>query len=53
MRHEIKKILEENIGSNLFYIDLSNIYFLDMSPQTRETKAKTNKQMGLHQTKIL
>ena len=43
------KLLEENIGSMLFDIGLSNI-FLDMSPQARETKAKI-KQRGLHQTK--
>ena len=41
-RHETIKLLEENIGSTLFDISLSNI-FLDLSPQARETKAKINK----------
>ena len=36
------KIPEENMGSMLFDIGLSNI-FLDLSPETRETKAKINK----------
>ena len=40
-RHETIKILEENIGSNLFDIGHSN-FFLDMSPEARETKAKIN-----------
>ena len=35
------KLLEENIGSNLFEISCRNI-FLDMSPLARETKAKLN-----------
>ena len=39
---ETIKLLEENIGSTLFDIGLSNI-FLDMSPQARETKAKIDK----------
>ena len=44
VRPETIKPLEESIGSTLFDISLSNIYlFLDMSPQTRETKAKINK----------
>ena len=35
------KVLEENIGSRLFDIGLSDFFFfLDMSPQARETKAK-------------
>ena len=42
VRPESIKILEENISSILFEIGLSNI-FLDMSPQTRETRAKINK----------
>ena len=41
-RFETIKLLEENIGSTLFDISLSNV-FLDMSPQTKETKAKINK----------
>ena len=36
-----KKILEETIGSMLFYVGLSSV-FLNMSPQARETKAKIN-----------
>ena len=42
VRHETIKLLEENIGSKLFDISLSNI-FLDMSPQARKTTAKINK----------
>ena len=42
VRPESIKLLEENIGSKLFDINLSNI-FLDMFPQARETKAKINK----------
>ena len=41
VRKETIKILEYNIGSNLFYIGHSN-FLLDMSPETRETKAKIN-----------
>ncbi|KAF0881499.1 LORF2 protein, partial [Crocuta crocuta] len=37
VKPETLKLLEENIGSNLFDIGLSN-NFLDMSPQARETK---------------
>ena len=33
---------KENIGSTLFDINLGSI-FLDLSPQAREIKAKTNK----------
>ena len=33
------KILEQNTGSNLFYIDHSN-FFLEMFLEVRETKAK-------------
>ena len=43
---ETIKLLEENIDIRLFDISLSNIYiyfFLDLSPQAKETKAKTNK----------
>ena len=36
------KILEENIGSTLFDTGLK-IFFLDFSPEARETKAKINK----------
>ena len=38
---EAIKILEENIGSKFSDISHSN-FFLDMSPKTRETKAKIN-----------
>ena len=40
-RSEIMKLLEENIGSSLFDIDLKDIF---LSPQARETKAKINQQ---------
>ena len=43
LRPETIKILEENIGSRLDDISLSNI-FLDMSPRTRATKEKIYKQ---------
>ena len=42
LRTETVKLLEENIGSKLFDIILSNIY-LDQSPQARVRKAKINK----------
>ena len=41
VRQESTKILEENVGSNLFDISHSN-FFQDMSPKARETKAKLN-----------
>ena len=41
VRPEVIKILEKRIVSNLFDISHSSI-FLDVSPQTRETKAKIN-----------
>ena len=41
VRQESIKILEENIGSNLFDIGHSN-FFQDMTPNARETKAKMN-----------
>ena len=37
VRPETIKLQEKNIGSSLFDINLSNIFF-DMSPQGRETK---------------
>ena len=50
MEWETIKLLEENIGTTLCNISLSNIS-LDMSPQARETKTK---QMWWHQaTNIL
>ena len=39
---ETIKLSEENIGSTLFDIYLSDIV-LDLSPQARKTKAKINK----------
>ena len=41
MSQESIKILEENIGSNLFYISHRN-FFHDISPKARETKEKMN-----------
>ena len=44
IRPETITLLEENIGSILFDISLSNINIdLDLSPQARETKTKINK----------
>ena len=42
VRSETTRIREENIGSILFDIDLSNSFF-NMSPEARETKPKINK----------
>ena len=47
VRPESIKLLKENIGNMLSETDLSNIFILDLSPQTRAT----GKQMWLHQTK--
>ena len=41
VRPEIIKILEENTDSNLFGISHSN-FFLDLSPEARETKTRIN-----------
>ena len=41
VRQETIRIREKNTGSNLFDIDHSN-FFLDMSPEAKETKAKIN-----------
>ena len=41
VRQESIKILEENIGSNLFNIGHSN-FFQDMSPEAKEKKKKMN-----------
>ena len=41
-RPEAIKLLEKNIGKNLLNISMSN-FFLNASPQARETKAKMNK----------
>ena len=41
VRQDSIKILEENIGSNLFHIGHSN-FFHDTSPKARETKGKMN-----------
>ena len=48
VKPETIKHLEENIGSTLPAICLSNI-FLNLFPRARKTKAK-NKQMGHNQT---
>ena len=41
VRQETIKILQEKTGSNLFDLSLSN-FLHDMSPKTREIKAKMN-----------
>ena len=41
IRQEAIKILEEKIGNNLFDLSCSN-FLLDVSPEAREIKAKTN-----------
>ena len=51
VRQESIKILEENIGCNLFDIGHSN-FFHDTSPKARETEEK-NELVGLHQDKKL
>ena len=43
VRPQTIKVLEENIGSKILDIAYSNI-LLEISPQARETKEKTNKQ---------
>ena len=43
IRHKTINILQENIGSMLFDINLSWFFFLDLSPQAGETKAKRNR----------
>ena len=42
VRHEIIKIVEENIGSKILEIACGN-FLLDISPQAREIKEKINK----------
>ena len=42
VRPEIIKFLEDNIGSKLLEVGLSNI-FVDPTPKSRETEAKVNK----------
>ena len=49
VRHKTVKILEESTGSNFSDVGHSN-FFLDMSPEAREAKAKI-KLLGLHQIK--
>ena len=49
VRPKTIKLLEENTGSTLFDIGLSNIFFGYVS-SGKGNKSK-NKQMGLHQTK--
>ena len=43
VRPETMKLLEENIGSTLFDIGLSNIFSSTMSDRARETIEKINK----------
>ena len=44
VRPETIKLLEENLGSTLFDLDLSKIFFfLYLSPQAKATKAIINK----------
>ena len=49
---EIIKILEENISSNFFNIGFSK-FFLDMSPEARETKRKINCWVFIKEKKLL
>ena len=42
VRPDYIKLLEERIGRTLFDINCSNV-FLDLSPKTKEMKAKINK----------
>ena len=42
IRHNIIKLLEENIGKTFFYINWSNV-FLGQSPKAKEKQAKINK----------
>ena len=51
MRPESIKLLEENIGSTLFDISLSNVFFGSVSSGNK--KKGKNKQMGLNQTEKL
>ena len=51
VRQESIKVIEENIGSNLFDIGHSN-FFQDTSPKARETKEK-KEHVGQHQDKKL
>ena len=43
IRTETIKLIEDNIGSTLFDIGLTDFFFLVLPPQARETKAKINK----------
>ena len=43
VRPETMRLLEENIGSTLYDIGLSNIFSSPMSDRARETKEKMNK----------
>ena len=52
IRPETIKLLEENIGNNLFDTGVSNI-FLDMSLQARNKSKIKQMEMRLHQTKKL
>ena len=45
VRPQAIKIIEENIGSQLFDISLSNLFWIYLLGQKKQKK---NKQMGLH-----
>ena len=47
VRPETIKLLVENIGRNLFDINHSDIFFLDLSPKEKEIKAQINKWNGI------
>ena len=42
LSHETIELLENNIGKNLLDINISD-FFMNISPQARESKAKMNK----------
>ena len=55
IRHEIIKLLEENIGKKIFDTSLGNDFLKLFGPKMKVTKAKKKKkkQVGLDQTKKL
>lgn len=48
IRHKIVKLLEENVGENLWGIDLGKM-FLDVTPNAQPTREKQNQQTELYQ----
>ena len=53
LRCETIKVLEENTGSILFDVGLSNIFQdISLSPKTKKKNNKKNKQVGLYRMKI-